>query len=416
MATSIFPEEIMVDILSRLPVKSIKRFRCVCKPWCDLFSSPNFVKMHLNHHSIEKDNLTLLVNDGCHLYTVDYDSSLSTLCDIEAVKIDYPLIFPEDRYGEVDETSYPLISSDNGVEILGSCNGILCFTTHDNDVIFLWNPSTKEHKKLQGAGYSEYFRCSIRVPYGFGYGCKIDDYKLVSIFYNFRFGSEVEVYTLGSNSWKKLKNIPYIVSSDLNRPGVLVNECLHWIASPNNGLKKNRGSKDSKVIVSFDINDEIFLEVSHPEQLDDKFGKHLGVLGGCLCLVSSLAMDDNVESVDVWVMKEYGVRESWTKMFTIAQETLGECIDKLRPIQSFKNGKILLETEDNDTNALVLYDPKHETSRVLNIRGILEGWEWFETESYVRSLVPLKSRKLKKKNKKRKAIENMKCKKTNKKR
>lgn len=37
----------------------------------------------------------------------------------------------------------------------------------------------------------------------------------------------------------------------------------------------------------------------------------VGVLEGCLCL---LAKVDKV-GVEVWVMQDYGVRESWTKRF-----------------------------------------------------------------------------------------------------
>lgn len=40
-------EEILIDhILSRLAVKSLLRFKCVCKNWCDLFNSLSFIKKH----------------------------------------------------------------------------------------------------------------------------------------------------------------------------------------------------------------------------------------------------------------------------------------------------------------------------------------------------------------------------------
>uniref|UniRef100_A0A251UNU8 Putative F-box domain-containing protein n=1 Tax=Helianthus annuus TaxID=4232 RepID=A0A251UNU8_HELAN len=41
-----FPEEIIEEILSRLPVKSILRFKSVSKPWRSLISNPSFTKLH----------------------------------------------------------------------------------------------------------------------------------------------------------------------------------------------------------------------------------------------------------------------------------------------------------------------------------------------------------------------------------
>ncbi|KAJ0570190.1 putative F-box domain-containing protein [Helianthus annuus] len=45
-AKNSFPEEIIEDILSRLPVKSILRFKSVSKPWLSLISAPSFHNLH----------------------------------------------------------------------------------------------------------------------------------------------------------------------------------------------------------------------------------------------------------------------------------------------------------------------------------------------------------------------------------
>ncbi|KAF3637817.1 hypothetical protein FXO38_23544 [Capsicum annuum] len=42
-----FNEEIVVDILSRLPVRSLLRFKCVSKIWMALISEPYFTMKHL---------------------------------------------------------------------------------------------------------------------------------------------------------------------------------------------------------------------------------------------------------------------------------------------------------------------------------------------------------------------------------
>ncbi|KAI9121155.1 hypothetical protein K1719_008188 [Acacia pycnantha] len=52
------PNNIIVNILKWLPVKSLLRFRCVCKDWNDLFKTSSFIKQHF-HHSIHGPSLLL---------------------------------------------------------------------------------------------------------------------------------------------------------------------------------------------------------------------------------------------------------------------------------------------------------------------------------------------------------------------
>ena len=41
------PEELIVEIILRLPVRSLLQFKCVCKTWKTLISNPQFAKRHL---------------------------------------------------------------------------------------------------------------------------------------------------------------------------------------------------------------------------------------------------------------------------------------------------------------------------------------------------------------------------------
>ncbi|KAL3585055.1 hypothetical protein D5086_011922 [Populus alba] len=69
------PAEIITDILSRLPVRTLKRFRCVSKSWCKETESPYFINMHLQKLTQARTNLGLILGDrsSTRLYPVNLD-------------------------------------------------------------------------------------------------------------------------------------------------------------------------------------------------------------------------------------------------------------------------------------------------------------------------------------------------------
>lgn len=85
------------------------------------------------------------------------------------------------------------------------------------------------------------------------------------------------------------------------------------------------------------------------------------------------------KSCCVWVMKEYGVAESWTKLYTISiPERL------TRTIGFRKDGEVLLQLRNKE---LVSYDPVTGNVKDLGIFGSIRS---FYVGTYVESLVLLK--------------------------
>lgn len=108
----------------------------------------------------------------------------------------------------------------------------------------------------------------------------------------------------------------------------------------------------------FDLGVDGFRELPQPDYGRDMSGLDIGVLGGCLCVCAPF---ENV-GVDVWVMKEYGVEESWNKVFF-------DFYDYLRLFGYSKKGKaVLLEL---DMKRLVRYGT--EKKRVVDF--VIEGWK-----------------------------------------
>ncbi|KAL0416305.1 UNVERIFIED_CONTAM: F-box protein CPR1 [Sesamum latifolium] len=97
---------------------------------------------------------------------------------------------------------------------------------------------------------------------------------------------------------------PYVLCKKTLSPGAFVNGALHWLA-------RSRKLGSPSVIAAFNLANEVFDEIPAPSGVDVEnfvFNK-LVVLGGCLCMIDG-GEDD---PMDVWTMKEYGLKQSWTK-------------------------------------------------------------------------------------------------------
>lgn len=283
----ILPHELILEILSRLPVKSLLQFRCVCKSWNSLISDPHFAKSHLRMHS----NFThhkLLLCFARPRFTVR-SCSLDSICNAlptSAVTLEYPL---------KNRNRYDLI--------VGSCNGLLCFAIKQTHVL-LWNPSLRISKKSPCLDNQR--RGGSYTVFGFGYDHLTDNYKVVAIFcYDSgdrgEYKTEVKVYTLGANSWRRIQEFPSGIPCD--EMGKYASGTLNWMATT--------ASSPPLAIISLDLGNESYVELSKPD-CGYATASNLGVLRDCLCIISAYGTHS-----DLWIMKDFGVKESWTKLLSI---------------------------------------------------------------------------------------------------
>ncbi|XP_026400321.1 F-box/kelch-repeat protein At3g06240-like [Papaver somniferum] len=188
--------------------------------------------------------------------------------------------------------------------------------------------------------------------------------------------SEVWVSRLRSKSWNRVGDIPYGISD--------IDLCV----KPLNGII--HGVRNYKVIVSVDIVEERTKELQIPSRcLEEKATSgydymEVGVLGDELYLLVNPRHQGNI---DLWVMKDYGVVDSWTKIITISEYQTG--FEKLTPLGYLKNGEILLKGERlTSKDSLVLYDPKIGRLVTLDTPGMPE---YFRAATLVGSLFSLYS-------------------------
>ena len=73
---NLLPHELMVEILLRLPVKSLIRFKSVSKPWRSLISDTHFTKSHLDLAAAPTNRFLYTTAYGSDVRWVDVDTSI----------------------------------------------------------------------------------------------------------------------------------------------------------------------------------------------------------------------------------------------------------------------------------------------------------------------------------------------------
>ncbi|KAM3697495.1 hypothetical protein ACJW31_06G116600 [Castanea mollissima] len=406
------PNEVIIDILKRLPADSLIRCRCVCKSWYSLISTPHFITTHLNFNlskpktqhqllfrhydlNLRKHRITLhSSNDpfprdhfSKYLNYSDPAILMRLLClDLEVENKGGFFAYPSDfieldcSHESINQISTIVGSSKGQMStIVGSSNGLLCLShllrndSQYQDLYVLWNPSIHKEIFLPVRLHSHRH---YALAHGFGYDPATDDYKLVRVVYiDGIVPPQVEMYTLRSGVWRYLTGPgPANVIAD-HTLSVFTNGVVHWLAQTPNDEGNIRN-----VIVVFDIGHEVFDEMPVPKSLEgmEHLNMEVGVVDGLLALFpcNGSGWDlEGEESYSIWVMREYGVVESWTKLFDIDV--------KVRRVVGFtKNGKVLVIKGAN----LLSYEPSSQKNFNPHIQSYTES---FYLNAYVESLVLL---------------------------
>ncbi|KAI3850580.1 hypothetical protein MKX03_016007 [Papaver bracteatum] len=353
------PEDILLDILSRLPVESVSECKLVCKMWLKLLHGTRsfFTKMHVSRQfkqlygsaaGGDKLDMGFLFcctrgdndnpDDVLLFYGGSYNDKINTDGVYEFKKTLKKVRHPPMRY---KLPRYYLVNS---------CNGLVCLGRHHHqcvDSTYIYNPATGEYVNLpkfiipKGSYYP-------RIARGFGYVPSTNEYKVVRIFYpDLKTTGQIQVYTLGSGcGWRsKCEPFPWV---NFIPPATFADGSLYWF----NDIQ----------IYSFDLAKEEVRVVPSPpchslslgSHVHDKFG--LVVLRGNLCFFHQTPSAPHME---IWSMKKTAdMKESWRKDFSIVYEKKEKFQEFYWPIMVTKNNKIIF-MKDNET--IECYDPETTT-------------------------------------------------------
>ncbi|KAG5588570.1 hypothetical protein H5410_049004 [Solanum commersonii] len=288
---------LIIEILSRLPVKSLLQYRSVSKYWLDLISTPKFIKSHLSLSTSNKEN----THHRLMMRLSRFTKPLYNQCSFRSLLYD--------SVTETSDLNIPMIKNHyENFHILGSVNGLILG-------LFLWNPSIRKYKKLPSPSFETRRSYASDYSYCFIYDEFCDDYKVVVILFDFKHANsirlEVKIYCLMSNSWRRVDNSCPPTGLYFNVSGKFVNGKLYWATNPVGHEYKTMN--DGWNIISFDLTDEKWGKAEKPTFGEGDIDSQLEVLGSNL----SVFCYNKRRYVSVWVMNEFGVKESWKKMFTI---------------------------------------------------------------------------------------------------
>ncbi|PRQ37026.1 putative F-box domain-containing protein [Rosa chinensis] len=209
-------QDLITDILLRLPVKSLLRFKCVSKQWLSLISDPRFSR---NYRSLASASILLCGTTEL----IDHVS-----CGR--------------RNSEPPFTSLGFIDDSAGTKILQSCNGLmLCcsfFKMGKSCNYYICNPSTRQFLMLPppNAKGCDESTTTLGVYLAFD-PSKSPHYQVVCV-RNCSSSSaaaandhyQIEIYSSETLSWR-LSGSPFSVPFDMVFDnGVFWNGTIHWIS------------------------------------------------------------------------------------------------------------------------------------------------------------------------------------------
>lgn len=374
------PTNLLYEIISRLPLKTIFSCRCVCKTFLKLIEDPYFAKTHLNEALSTSTTIIVKENHFFSPYFCPYMLEIDYTPKKSSCSSDHQFYhqhnFSRQSCGvALRDVKCCFLTGDT--TFISSCNGLLSLYSPSlkKPTYCICNPVSGECMTLpHPASFSSDY--TYLNHSGFGFCPRTEQYKVI------RFMSSTTtlrtvalVHTLGTRSWSNIGDAPCPKSQ--RSFDCFLDGKLHLITTSH---------KISDIVYSFDLETEKFKPVPMPAHFSPEYFSKIswisvGVIGGCLCLCYTTS-DAYFE---VFAMEEYGIRESWIKKFAIHVQFYGLKVEDLqKPVKFLNNGELLFLSK---FNSLVSYSPQKGTFR--DIKSLGNGKA--EAIAHVSSFVSLKT-------------------------
>ncbi|OIW01001.1 hypothetical protein TanjilG_16250 [Lupinus angustifolius] len=390
----VFSDDLIMQILSWLPVMYLLQFRCVAKSWKSLISLPTFIKLHLER-SPRNANLFIALDDI-------FEDSFSVMYCCKHYFLEYPSSVISDEGGGVSLTyKYCFI---------GSCNGLVCLhgSTSEDGEFEVYEYNRREYwfricnPALGLRSKKSPLLCVDldifdSIECGFGYDKSSDTYKVVAILSNTSAmedseRTQVKVYAIGEHCWRDIQPFPAF-PYNFEKQGRFLSGTINWLAVQNYSPEYDLDEVtiDQLVIVSLDLGKETYQQFLLPDGLNEAHvhNPRLVVLMDCLCL----SYDYKITYFVLWQMKEFGIEKSWTQLVKVSYEYLqikrfpfplpGPRFYSSMPLCMSDNGDVLMLIDDQ-VYEVILYNMR---DRKVQHTGIPKHRFQIYAADYVESLI-----------------------------
>lgn len=298
-------QDLIEEILSRVPVKSLRRLRSTCRGWYHqaLFKDPRFIKKHFDKTPRQYHAL-MVIN--------------SWVCSVSSVLDNWSVPTTETDLALGGRISLTVPNSNSRVDVSKAfhCDGILICAKQKANMLVAWNPFSGQTRWIQ-PHTRNYFGI-----YALGYDNKelFRNYKILmvpcrnekwSVWEKLGVTPESddlkpEIYEFSTNSWRSLDAIT--PQAFIKSCGVSLKGSTYWVS---------RGNGYS--LLSFDFSTERF------QPLCDPIGHDEPCRSGTMALsvvgeerISLFYQSYETRKVEIWMTDEIETTfVSWSKFLTV---------------------------------------------------------------------------------------------------
>ncbi|PIN26515.1 hypothetical protein CDL12_00718 [Handroanthus impetiginosus] len=348
------PQDAILEILTKLPTKTLLQLRCVSKSFTPLISHPDFIKLHLS--------CTTGAGAGAPYpyHLIYYEST-----DYQKAYFSFHV---DKSFSPCKILETPFKSINGYLRLVGSSRGIVCLfdTSYFSYVgtVILWNPFIGKFKILPSLQGLNCLRDDIsHIAVGFGFDHRNFDFKVVKILYGCTNEREVPpeafIYEVKIGTWRRLGSVvPCFMPRWPWSGSVFVNGIMHWLA-----YKRQLFSGPPTCIMALDLVNEVSKLMELPQNLGPNPKElRLSPLVDEKSVALFVSYHENVgKTWDMWLMNDYGEVESWTRKYIVVLEHV------FFPLKIVNDGQTLAAISDEK---LVLIDVEKEEVQDLEVCGL----------------------------------------------